>query len=324
MSLARLRSIRNASLLSLLVMVAMTLGIRHATAAAPGTTDGGTTRGQALGFQSVRAAFSGGEDCLRLAAAGVVVRNASAPTTGGTITLPAGPTATNIVWAGLYWVTLGGAPPVSPVTLNGNPVAPVDLGISSSPCWNQPFAYPYFADVTALVVPGANVVAGMDDSALPGIGYETEGASLVVVYRDPNSSACEIIVTDGNILMPPAAAVPLPVSCGPGIFSSLWFIGGDGQDLAPDQQKWNGLVVGDGDDFDNSDPKAPGASLNAGWDTDRWGVLTGGANLASVDNLQDCINWVATVIEVGVHPTNLCNPTPTRRSSWGGIKIRYR
>ncbi len=274
---------------------------------------------------------------MRLAAAGVRTRNAppAPPTNGGIILLPPGPAPGNIIWAGLYWVTLfnppppGSSPPLAAsVTLNGNPVTPEPLGTTGSPCWPEEAAVAYFADVTGFVAAGPNVVAGLDDSGgPPGVPPETEGASLVVVYESDNSSACEIIVTDGNDLIRDITQWdnPLPITCGANRFSNLYFVGGDGQE-ASDDQSWNFAALGDGDDFDGSDPVAPGAAF-LGWDTDQqpggWSVLTGGPNVASASStFIDCINWVATAIEVGVSQD--CRPTPVRPSTWGRLKTLYR
>lgn len=326
----RARLLSSTSLLFTAFLFACLANARLVSAAPPGTTAPGVVNPdapQAAGSHEVRRHFLGGDDCLRAAAAGVAFRNAGTPITGGTITLPPGPALGNIVWAGLYWSTLGNTPPPNAVTVNGIPVTPVGLGVTASPCWPESYAFAYFADVTGMVDAGPNLVSGFDDSGIAGAAWESEGASLVAVFRDPTSTACEIIVMDGNILFTgTSVAVPVPVSCGPGVPASLWFIGGDGQ-AAPDAQSWNGVPLGDGDDFDNSDPQTPGA-FTVGWDTDRWGVLTGGANVASVDFVpatsEDCINWLATVIEVGVRAANQCQPTDTRKSSWGSVKIRYR
>jgi hypothetical protein len=223
-------------------------------------------------------------------------------------------------------------------------VAPVPLGVTPSPCWPEPFLSAYFADVTALVVPGANVVAGLDDSAILGGPFESEGASLVVVYESQQLGACEIIVMDGN----DATAVGgvcgssvtnfLPVTCPPGTPANLYFIGADGQGPAfgfVDNQIWNGVPLGDGDDFDGSDPAAPTApppGPDFAWDTDAmpggWPVIAAPPFAASVDAPVDpagapcdCVNWIATVLEVGVRD---CVPVGVEGSTWEGMKKLYR
>jgi hypothetical protein len=275
--------------------------------------------------------FSSPGFCIRLAAAGVVTRNAvpAPPVTGGTITLPPGPTAANIVWAGLYWVILDNAPPVhaNGVTLNGFPVVPIALPVTTAPCWWPPdFAHAYFADVTGMVVAGANSVFGLDDSGISGMAPESEGASLVVIYEDEATAACEIIVTDGNDVTVNSGDQwdnALPITCGDGLGASLWFIGGDGQVAFPDNEFWNLVPLGVGNDWDASDPFAPGA-FAGGWDTDGWAVVTGPPNTASIDapiDAWDCVNWVATAIEVGVDE---CVVSPVEPRTWGTIKGLWR
>lgn len=274
--------------------------------------------------------------CLRVVTAGVQTRNAdpAPPTTGGTISLPAGPAAGNIVWAGLYWVILGNTFPSSAVQLNGSSVTPVALTVTQSPCWPEQSAYPYFADVTGLVVAGANTVTGLEDSGVLASAPESEGASLVVIYQDEGTAACEIIVTDGNDLLNAVGEIidnSLPVTCGEGLAARLTFLGADGQTgihgFAPDNQMWNNVELDPGDDpWNASDPDAPGAEPELGWDTDTWDVVTVAPNMASIvmpalGGPGDCVNWIATVLEVGVGE---CGPVPTRNSTWGEIKSLYR
>lgn len=288
---------------------------------------------QSPGGQQLRFHFADDGRCLRVVSAGVRTRNAVVPGTAlasGTITLPPGPTATNIRWAGLYWVILGGAAPVNAVQLNGSAVLPVALPVTASPCWGESSAFAYYANVTTLVVPGANLVSGLDDSGLLGLGPESEGASLVVVYESDTSGACEIVVLDGNDLLNTCGQQIdnlVPAICPPGLPATIHFIGADGQNLnnADDNQLWNGVPVGDNDDFDASDPPAPGAAANISWDTDKWGVVSGPPSIASVNTLctgnGDCVDWVATVLEVGVRE---CKPVGVQQSSWDRVKRLYR
>ncbi|HYM81661.1 MAG TPA: hypothetical protein VEY91_09665 [Candidatus Limnocylindria bacterium] len=289
---------------------------------------GGTVGGpdQSLGGpdpsnQTVRVRFQDDSRCLRLVAAGVNTKNASSPTTGGVITLP--PVLGPIVWAGLYWVTLADGAHPNVVTLNGTAVTPVALPVTFSPCRTPIFANAYFALVTPLVIPGPNVVAGLDDSGTLNVSPETEGASLVVVYESATSGACEIIVMDGNDLLSLVGQEiinAVPVTCATPAPGTLYFVGGDGQPF-PDDQRWNGVVLGDGDDFDDSDPETVGAGN--GWDTDGWAVIVG-PNVASISNpatAGDCIDWVVTALEVNVQN---CQTTPNRKSTWGTLKTLYR
>lgn len=324
------------SLLGSAALLALSLPIATAFADNGGATrdDGVATR--TPGTQLERIHFvSEGERCFRVVTAGVRTRHAVGAvggTAGGTIILPPGPAAGNIIWAGLYWVILGGAPPINAVTLNGFAVAPAPLPVTASPCWAHPSAFAYFADVTPFVVAGANVVAGLDDSGAFNVSPESEGASLVVIYNDPYTTACEVIVLDGNDLLSMAGQVidnALPSFCPPGLPARLHFIGGDGQTMPTypftDNQLWNGLPLGDGDDFDASDPPAPGATPDLAWDTDTYLVPAAPPYVASIDSgagpSSDCINWIVTVLEVGEFP---CQATPTQSKSWGQIKSLFK
>ncbi|MFN0150280.1 MAG: hypothetical protein ACKVU1_06145 [bacterium] len=293
------------------------------------------------GSQTLRTRFaSDGSFCVRVAVAGVTTRNAPSAghsTTGGVIQLPAGVTAGSIVWAGLYWVILADETPINSVTLNSELITPIALPVTASPCWPETFAFAYFADVTAYVTAGVNIVAGLDDSGDLGVAPESEGASLVVVYASEDTRAREIIVIDGNDVVRACGDQydnALPVINGPGVPANLYFIGGDGQSgpaypAADDNQLWNGAALGDGDDFDASDPATPGAAENIGWDSDAqpagWAVVTGATNTASVNTLctgdGDCVNWIATVLEVGIAN---CGSTPAENRSWGGVKRLFK
>ncbi len=327
-----LKPIGRALLLGLSILL-----VSNASALDDGRTDvpGGIRE---FSGQTVRAhLYSEPGYCLRVVAAGVQTRNAdpAPPTTGGVILLPPGPAPDNVIWAGLYWEIIGNDSPANAVTLNGSAVTPVSLGVTASPCWPEARAYPFFADVTGLVVAGANTVAGLDDSGSLAVAPESEGASLVVVYQNDETAACEIIITDGNDLMNVSGQSfenPLPVSCGAGVSATLTFIGADGQTgihgPAPDDQLWNGVLLsGTRDDWDASDPDAPGGTEpELGWDTDSWAVTTGDPNVAAIDiplvgGPGDCVNWLATVLEVGV---GSCQPTPAKNTTWGRIKSFYR
>jgi hypothetical protein len=114
------------------------------------------------------------------------------------------------------------------------------------------------------------------------------------------------------------------LDCGPDRPANLYFIGGVGEAMMADDQIWNGSALGDGDDFDSSDPLASGADASqGGWDSDAWLVATSADNVASVDITaigSDYLLWIATVLEVW---PQAC-VTPAERSTWGRIKSTYR
>lgn len=304
-------------------------GVTNSAHAQTDGVDAGYASGQEVvsSTQTLRRRFeSQGCSCYQLVVAGVATRHAHASGEAfstGTITL-SGPESGIIVFAALYWVILGDSPPPTDVTLNGIDVAEELLTgtPTGSPCWLQDYAYAYFADVTSIVREGENIVSGLDDSGPPpNEGFESEGASLVVVYQVQSVGAEEIVITDGNDLRRlPTTRIDnaLPITSEDGKPARLYFIGGDGQNDADDRQLWNNIQLGDDDAFDNSDPKAPGA-FYVGWDSDGWNVVTGQQNTASVDDAGgngDCVNWVATAIEIG----QCDEPSSLEPTSWGRVK----
>jgi hypothetical protein len=101
-----------------------------------------------------------------------------------------------------------------------------------------------------------------------------------------------------------------------------------------DNQIWNGIPLGDGDDFDGSDPPAltaPPPGPDFAWDTDLmgtgWPVITAPPFAATVDAPSlpgapcDCVNWIATVLEVGVRQ---CQSVGVERQTWDRVKQLYR
>jgi hypothetical protein len=283
------------------------------------------------GNQDVRVVFR--DECLRVSAFGTVTRNAppAPPMTGGILRLPAEVEPDSVRWAGLYWEILGEAIPDLAPSMNGVEVVPIFIGGTASPCWPDiSYAMAFYADVTGLVRAGENVISGLADSgAPPEFGIESEGCSLVLIYGDGLSGACEIAVMDGNNLIDSnqlGVEEELLIShmCTGEGESAVIFIGGDGQEGGRDEQRLNGIPLGDGDDFDCSDPLTPGA-YRGGWDTDRHVVLMEGENVASVvrpAGFGDCVSWLVTIVEAGVHTCG--EPTAVRSGPWGRLKKSYR
>jgi len=264
-------------------------------------------------------------ECFDAWTGGVKLRNApgSPPTVGGTITVP-GLVAAGQADAQLIWVVLGDSDPtlLPPVwTFNGAALAAIPIGpVTASPCWPQAFAFAYRAPV--IVVPGTNTLAGFPDSGVPGAGFNTEGATLVVLYSTSGVDK-EIILTVGNDLVAGAggsAELSLSPSqtgtCDAGTGAELVFIGADGQP-APDEVLWNGVSLAGTDAFLGID-QGPGIGY---WDTMEFGVAIGGANVAALTSTSDCINWVATLLKV---KCGGCNTVGTESGTWGGVKTIFR
>jgi len=258
-------------------------------------------------------------ECYDAWTGGVKLRNAVAPAGGGaagTITVPA-LVAVGQANAQLIWVILDDVVPPATETFNGFAVARIPIGpVTFSPCWPQLNAYAFRADVTGLVVPGVNTLAGFPDTGLIGTGSNTEGATLVVTHST-NGVDKELILTVGNDLMiNSTASLPLAPVGTPGTGAELVFIGADGQ-LAADQVFWNGASLGGPDAWLGID-QGPGVGY---WDTMEFGVTIGGANLAESHCEPDCINWVATLLKV---KSGGCQTVGTESKPWTDVKKLYR
>jgi hypothetical protein len=250
---------------------------------------------------------------------GVKLRNAVAPAGGGaagTITVPA-LVAAGQANAQLIWVILDDVVPPATETFNGFALARIPIGpVTDSPCWPQVNAYAYRADVTGLVVPGVNTLAGFPDTGVISAGSNTEGATLVVAHSTSGVDK-ELILTVGNDLLETStASLALAPVGAAGTGAELVFIGADGQ-VADDTVSWNGVSLAGPDAWLGLDP-GPGVGY---WDTMEFGVTIGGANLAESTGGPDCINWVATLLKV---KSGGCQTVGTEESTWGGVKSIFR
>jgi hypothetical protein len=254
-------------------------------------------------------------ECYDAWTGGVKLRNAGSPA-GGTITVPA-LVAVGQANAQLIWVVLDDVTPPATETFNGTPLARIPIGpVTASPCWPQANAYAFRADVTGLVVPGVNTLAGFPDSGVSSAGSNTEGATLVVAHST-NGVDKELILTVGNDLMiVSGASLPLAPVGVPGTGAELVFIGADGQ-VAADEVFWNGVSLAGPDAWLGID-QGPGIGY---WDTMEFGVTIGGANLAESFCSPDCINWVATLLKV---KSGGCQTVGVEEKPWGDVKKLFR
>jgi hypothetical protein len=254
-------------------------------------------------------------ECYDAWTGGVKLRNAGSPA-GGTITVPA-LVAVGQANAQLIWVVLDDVTPPATETFNGNALVRIPIGpVTGSPCWPQANAYAFRADVTGLVVPGVNTLAGFPDSGIISSGSNTEGATLVVAHST-NGVDKELILTVGNDLMiTSGASLPLAPVGVPGTGAELVFIGADGQ-LAGDTVFWNGVSLAGPDAWLGID-QGPGVGY---WDTMEFGVTIGGPNLAESFCAPDCINWVATLLKV---KSGGCQTVGVEEKPWGDVKKLFR
>jgi hypothetical protein len=243
----------------------------------------------------------------------------------------------NVLFAELFWVTLDDQLPPNTETFNGAPLARVPCGpVTGDPCWPTQFAYAWHANVAGLLVPGTNTLSCFPDNCVLGGAPNTEGASLVIVYKSAAASK-EIIVTCGNDLLDgftgfTSASLNLNpfINSPAGVGAELTFITGDGQSVFDDEAYWNGgtevALSGVCNAFQGLD-QGPGTTAGGGgyWDTLEFGVGIGAPNTASVRILCpsgafDCLNWVSTVLCV---KRGGC-AVPVEPHTWSHIKSLYR
>jgi hypothetical protein len=245
-------------------------------------------------------------------AAGVGLSNS--PTGNITVTLPPGAV---VVEAYLY---LGmqsyypGAPTTTVGTLNTTTFNANLLRATrfSGSCYST-----FRADVTGFVVPGTNtVVWNPPNFPHPAFRPRREGASLVVVYFDPNSPFNDIVINDGTdvvgcrIFQPPADTMSTVMTFSPAtnlpsgpISAKTTTVVGNGQPGLPETQTITSLPSGGilpiQDPLNGSDGPL--------WDTDTYNISP--PVVAPLDNsvrvtisspwgFGDCLAWVAQVISV--------------------------
>jgi hypothetical protein len=269
-------------------------------------------------------------ECNDCWASGITLRESGSPTsglTGGSIAVP--PNVANTrVRAFIFWVTIGDQPIIGPVSVNGNLVTPVASGpVTPSPCWAPANAYSFYADVTPFIIPGVNLLNGFADSGNRQVTPSVEGVSLVIVHRTQTVDK-EIIITAGNDMVgtgfiQTSVDLSLPVLSAPGFGAELTIImadgqsnGSDGAPDAPDNASWNGTIISAPNAFIGLDP-GPGVGF---WDTEEFGVATGGSNTVNVSSTADCLNWAATVLCV---KRGGC-VVPVEPSTWSKIKNQLR
>lgn len=285
----------------------------------------GNPGGQAVSTQEVIFHYVPNGECLDAFVRGTNLRHAppAPPNASGTINVPAN-VAANQQFAQLYWVILADTPPPNTEKLNGVLLARIPIGpVTASPCWAEAHAFAYRANVTGIVVAGANTLTGFPDSGANNVSPESEGASLVVVHTT-NGVDKELIITAGNDLLENNTGVnnaqlALPVATAAGTGAELHFIGGDGQ-LAPDEVYWNGTALDGGDAWQGLDP---GNGIGF-WDTMEFGVTVGPPNVAASAiplDFWDCVNWVGTVLKV---KSGGCLSVPVEPKKWGDVKGIYK
>lgn len=239
----------------------------------------------------------------------------------GDITISGIPAGSTIENAYLYWDILDDteSPSFAQGNFNGNPITGTKIGEGADPCWAPTMNFAYRADVTSYVT-GNGIFSLTDFASGRRDGYDPwlnqlptpqiEGASLVVVYRNPTLPMQNIIIYDGAqslIGTEYSHTITGFTASSPVTSASITYIGADGQTNGAERTYFNGVLVGD-NDWDGSDPQA-GAPYRFGnlWDTNTYDVTTlvnAGATSATArtSSINDCLVWVSTVFSVITSP----------------------
>lgn len=223
----------------------------------------------------------------------------------------------------LYWGVI--PPPDGPSdargNINGNAIIGTLIASPPSPCWAPPTIEIYRADVTAFAALGVNTLTGFPSGSTSGEDPQIvqtppllDGASLVLIFSNPNSTQKTIVINDGGGFF---STTITDFSAPPTVAAKTTYIVADGQKLGTsDRAIFNNIVVaGPGavtgirpnDAFDGSDGSAaPNHEQNGLWDTltiDVSPFVNPGdvSAAASVVEGGDCLTYIAQVfgIETG-------------------------
>ncbi len=207
----------------------------------------------------------------------------------------------------LYWATLGTSGGFTEVVLDGEPVNGALTGVSADTCWGAQNNYVYRAEVTDIVREnGSYYVSGLPDNLAA--GNDSQGASLVILYRDLGLYRT-VIINDG------AVTLDLDVheytdtlgdftADQPEARAHVTYLIGDGQ------ERWDsGSVLFEGVPI--------GSNVFNGEDGNYWGTIRFDVTglivepeaTTTISNLNpntpgdpDCLLWAATILAVETEP----------------------
>jgi hypothetical protein len=124
----------------------------------------------------------------------------------GSIVVDGIPEGSTVERAFLYWSVLGTTGAFEFPSINGFVADGEVIGITTNPCWGEPTGleflhYNYRADVTEIVTGNGTYTIGGLPSDL-GAGVDSQGASLVVIYRSPFTELYRtVIIIDGGVTL---------------------------------------------------------------------------------------------------------------------------
>ena len=218
------------------------------------------------------------------------------------------PAGAQIRTAFLYWTVIG--TPFPTVTFNGTTLQGAEIGQTQDTCWGIGNNFMYRANVTSLV--SGNGTFTLTNILSATTGPDGQGASLVVIYRDPADARTNFVaISDGAIGYvggePTTITTTFPSALAAAPDRVLGFnIVADGQTF-PETLTFNGTEFGAGDPFAGAD--------GALWDTRRDDITVvtgiGGASIqTTVASTSDCLAWSANAIVVENFQGSTLKPGP--------------
>lgn len=264
-------------------------------------------------------------------AAGVAMRNLG----HGTIHLTALPTGAKVVRAFLDWDILAtSSTSIAGGTFDGHSIIGTLIGQGGSPCWAPAANYSFQANVTSFVTGNGTYVltdfpSGVTTGVTPQVESTapmSEGATLVVVYRDTASPSEEVVIDggateNGSALIYKQSIGKFTVATQ---HAATTFIVSDGQGYADTGATFNGAKVvttftGHTHMTNATYSRYPGAAttgLGGGnfWDTDTVTVSSlvapGATSVKAAlgGETYDCLVWVGQVFSTTIPlaaPTNV-------------------
>jgi hypothetical protein len=226
--------------------------------------------------------------------------------TQGNISISDIPAGATVAQALLYWGMLdnGEDPLLKRLTFNGNAVTGTRIGTGPDTCWGLSNSFTYRADVTRFV--SGNGVYTLDQVATGG-AILADGASLVVIYQKSGSPLRQVVILDGDVVLPPiqnATARISNFSPSKPVSAKTTFIVGDGQAFpASISFTGNAGTAVLGTSFPGSDGPY--------WDTNTFDVSrlmiannTPESGVAEVDFSGDCLMWTAQAFSVASSSTS--------------------
>lgn len=242
------------------------------------------------------------------------------------------PPGSTIEKAFLYWAVMFNTDqPENPTgKINDNLITGTLIASPQGPCWSPPEINIYRADVTSFANNNINSLtefpSGVTNSTPPQDDQTPpllEGASLVVIFRNPALPTRTIIINDGGETITGFQTVSTSFNNIQPIASPVEaktiYIVADGQfRFLHDTALFNnqpvagpGTLIKTADAFDGADGRAiPGYDLDGLWDTLTLDVSSK-INVndidatASISDESDCLTYIAQVLYIN-------NPSPTR------------